>query len=532
MSFDSEEEAYKFYNAYAKSKGFSVRWTHRKARADDTLSARYLVCSKEGVKGKHSTHETRKERASTRTDCKARVQFHITPAGVWLIQKAVNEHNHHMVSPDKAHMLRSQRQLLDVDKHMINHMRSAGIRPSKIYNYFEEWCAGAQNVPFLEMDSNNYITRERSKYLETKDAQTLMEYLKNKQVEDPSFFYAVQLNKEDGTLANFFWADGQSIMDYSSFGDVISFDTTFSTNKFEMPFAPLLGVNHHKQTIVFGAAIIFDETADSFVWLFSTFLQAMSGKEPKTIFTDQCVASMNAIAEVFPSASHRLCLWHLYQNAVKHLSHVIADHPEFLSELKQCVYEERSVAHFESRWHDLLVKYSLEDNSWINNMFKFREKWATVYRRDSFSADMTSTQRSEGMNNAFKTTFNGKLSLSELLEKYDKCVARLRREEKYEDFQSRHTDPVLCIARHPLLKEAAASYTRSLYTYFEEEFQRQFTWSCTLLCNESTINTYKVKSFYREYGEAIVDFNPTTLEISCSCKLYGCWVCIHSSSVN
>ena len=377
-------------------------------------------------------------------------------------------------------------------------------------------------MPFLEMDSNNYITRERSKYLETKDAQTLMEYLKNKQVEDPSFFYAVQLNKEDGTLANFFWADGQSIMDYSSFGDVISFDTTFSTNKFEMPFAPLLGVNHHKQTIVFGAAIIFDETADSFVWLFSTFLQAMSGKEPKTIFTDQCVASMNAIAEVFPSASHRLCLWHLYQNAVKHLSHVIADHPEFLSELKQCVYEERSVAHFESRRHDLLVKYSLEDNSWINNTFKFREKWATVYRRDSFSADMTSTQRSEGMNNAFKTTFNGKLSLSELLEKYDKCVARLRREEKYEDFQSRHTDPVLCIARHPLLKEAAASYTRSLYTYFEEEFQRQFTWSCTLLCNESTINTYKVKSFYREDGEAIVDFNPTTLEISCSCKLYGC----------
>ena len=110
----------------------------KKTRADDTLSARYLVCSKEGVKEKHSTHETRKEQACTRTYCKARVQFHITPAGVWMIQKAIIEHNHHMVSPDKAHMLRSQRQLLDVDKHMINHMRSAGIQPSKIYNYFEE----------------------------------------------------------------------------------------------------------------------------------------------------------------------------------------------------------------------------------------------------------------------------------------------------------------------------------------------------------------------------------------------------------
>jgi zinc finger SWIM domain-containing protein 3 len=46
--------------------------------------------------------------------------------------------------------------------------------------------------------------------------------------------------------------------------------------------------------------------------------------------------------------------------------------------------------------HDLLDRYKLEKNSWINNMFKFREKWATVYRRDSFSGDMTSTQRSEG----------------------------------------------------------------------------------------------------------------------------------------
>jgi zinc finger SWIM domain-containing protein 3 len=63
----------------------------------------------------------------------------------------------------------------------------------------------------------------------------------------------VDLDKEDGRLANFFWADGQSIMDYSSFGDVISFDTIFSTNKSERPFAHILGVNHHKQTIVFGA---------------------------------------------------------------------------------------------------------------------------------------------------------------------------------------------------------------------------------------------------------------------------------------
>jgi hypothetical protein len=66
-------------------------------------------------------------------------------------------------------------------------------------------------------------------------------------------------------------------MDYACFGDAVSFDTTFQTNKFEMPFAPLLGTNYHKQTIIFGAALLYNETIPSFIWLFETFLTAMSG---------------------------------------------------------------------------------------------------------------------------------------------------------------------------------------------------------------------------------------------------------------
>jgi len=52
-------------------------------------------------------------------------------------------------------------------------------------------------------------------------------------------------------------------MDYKCFGDAVSFDTTFQT-KFEMPFAPILGTNHHKQTIIFGCALLFNETIESF----------------------------------------------------------------------------------------------------------------------------------------------------------------------------------------------------------------------------------------------------------------------------
>ena len=84
-------------------------------------------------------------------------------------------------------------------------------------------------MPFSKIDCNNEIGRQRKKYLESNDAQTLLEYLKNKQIEDPSFFCVIQIDQEDGRMGNFFWADGQSIMDYECFGDAVSFDTTFQT---------------------------------------------------------------------------------------------------------------------------------------------------------------------------------------------------------------------------------------------------------------------------------------------------------------
>ena len=125
MNFQSEEEAYKFYNSYARTKGFSIRKVHKKHRADGTVCSRYLVCSNEGVKATHATHVTKKERATTRTCCSARLQFNISREGIWTIQKVVLDHNHGLVTPDKTHMLRSQRQLLDADRHIINQMRTS-----------------------------------------------------------------------------------------------------------------------------------------------------------------------------------------------------------------------------------------------------------------------------------------------------------------------------------------------------------------------------------------------------------------------
>jgi hypothetical protein len=59
------------------------------------------------------------------------------------------------------------------------------------------------------------------------------------------------------------------IMDYGYFGDVVSLDTTYCTNGANRPLALFSGFNHHRGTIIFGSALLYDETAESFKWLFS-----------------------------------------------------------------------------------------------------------------------------------------------------------------------------------------------------------------------------------------------------------------------
>ncbi|KAL6888293.1 hypothetical protein ACP4OV_009319 [Aristida adscensionis] len=516
MIFDTEKKAYDFYNSYARSVGFSIRKCHTKMRADGTLCSKYLVCSNEG-------QPAAKQRASTRSDCKARVQFNISREGLWIVQKVVLAHNHFLVSPDKSHMLRSQRREPDSDQQIMIQMRKEGITAEDIRKFLKQCSRGAENVHLLRTDSEK-------NYLQPSYAQTLLDYLKNKQSKNPSFFYATQLD-DNGRIANFFWTDGQAIVDYACFGDVVSFDTTLMGKKFEMPFAPFMGINHHRQIIIFGAALLYDESSESFLWLFQTFLTAMSWKKPATIFTDQSAEISNAARLVFSNSSHRLCLRHICHSVDKHLSNEICNHPQFLSDFKKCLYEESSTVCFDTRWKELISAYNLEGNTWMKNLYALREKWAAVCCRDSFHGNIMSIQNNEVTDNAFKK-FRRQLCLPDFLEEYDEFLTTLRQNELESDYKSRHTKPVPYIPDLPMLRTASESYTRNVHADFEEEFKKLFTLSCSLLSQYGTISTYKLIPLNSEEAAYAV-FNSADITVSCSCKKYECtgMLCKHALRV-
>lgn len=101
------------------------------------------------------------------------------------------------------------------------------------------------------------------------DVITLHTYFLKMQSKYEGFFFSMDLNNEN-RLMNVFWADPRSRAAYKHFGDVVTFDTTYLTNKYDMPFAPFVGVNHHGQSILLGCGLISYEDTETFTWLFRT----------------------------------------------------------------------------------------------------------------------------------------------------------------------------------------------------------------------------------------------------------------------
>ncbi|XP_059671100.1 protein FAR1-RELATED SEQUENCE 5-like [Cornus florida] len=238
-------------------------------------------------------------KAETRTGCLARMLIQVSKYTYkFEVTKFVESHNHPLMIDEYMHMLPSQRRISRVQAIDLELASDSGISPRNSYELMGRQVGGKESVGYMKLDMLNHIRTRRQTELEYGEAAWLMNYFETQSCEDPFFFYAFQLDN-DQMITNIFWADSKMIVDYCNFGDVISFDTTYKVVHGNHPFGSFLGLNHHQETTVFGAAFMYDETAESFVWLFEIFLKAMSGKAPKMIFTDQDAVGKGIDADFF-----------------------------------------------------------------------------------------------------------------------------------------------------------------------------------------------------------------------------------------
>ncbi|XP_052198368.1 protein FAR1-RELATED SEQUENCE 5-like [Diospyros lotus] len=434
MKFNDHNEIYEFYKTYAYTVGFPVRKRNSKKGDDGLLKYVTYACSREGQRSSE-TSSSLKPTPTIKIGCLARITVASDVTGIWKITRVILEHNH-KTSPSKSRLYRCNRQLSEQVKRKLEVNDLAGIPMHKSYNSAVVEAGGYENLSFVEQDCRNYIDRVRRLRLGEGDAAAIQAYFAKMQSQCPGFYYSLDLDDES-RLKNVFWADNRCREAYKEFGDIVTFDTTYLTNKYDMPFAPFVGVNHHGQSTLFGCGLVSSEDTETFVWLFMTWLQCMEGQAPIGIITDQDRAMQNAIQIVFPNTRHRWCLWHI----LKKLPEKFGGHPykgSILSTVHEVVYESQSPEEFERGWHSLIDMYTLHNNDWLSGLFRERGRWLFV---EQYERALRSKVEKE-----FQADFKSFSHMVPCATKY--CIEKQFQEvytiSKFKEFQEELTGKVYC----------------------------------------------------------------------------------------
>ncbi|XP_058185560.1 protein FAR1-RELATED SEQUENCE 3-like [Rhododendron vialii] len=195
MKVFSKDEAYNLYNEYALRKSFSICRGNKCPDLNGILQQCEYLCSKAGYCKIGSIGEVKEfNHLETRTDCRARIRFTIDN-GIWTISHLNDDHNHKLASSEERRNSRSKRKVLKAYGDVITSMVVASIKPTQSYNYLSKEI-GPDYVGFTKEDCYNYLHAERENLIEARDGQSVINFFKRKQVEDPMFFYSIQVDEK------------------------------------------------------------------------------------------------------------------------------------------------------------------------------------------------------------------------------------------------------------------------------------------------------------------------------------------------
>ncbi|VFQ90713.1 unnamed protein product [Cuscuta campestris] len=285
-----------------------------------------------------------------------------------------------------------------------------------------------------------------------------------------------------------------------------------------------MGLNHHMETTTFECGIMQDESEESFVWIFHTFIEAMNGKVPGAVITNQDIAMGNALARVMPQSRHRLCYWHIKKKMLEKLPELYRKRSTFKFELKRCVRDSRSHGEFDIEWCRIMRAYGLEDNIWLSSLYDARSKWVPIYCRNTFFAGMTTMQRSESMNAFFEKIVDSRTTLCEFFKQFQESLNSRLEESQKEGFNSRHEEDMLELSC-PLERHASEVYTRKVFSIFSQELRQINVYKKVKVHVDGPKVTYRIirhvdqldaiKDINVGYEDVVFDKHAKTAKCSC-----------------
>ncbi|GKV45465.1 hypothetical protein SLEP1_g52540 [Rubroshorea leprosula] len=531
MEFESYEDAYSYYNCYAKEVGFRVRvknsWFKRNSR--EKYGA-VLCCSSQGFKRIKDVNRLRKE---TRTGCPAMIRMRVVDSKRWRVLEVTLEHNHLLGTK----IYKPIKKMGTGIKRKSQSSSDAEVQTVKLYRALVIDAGGNSNSNTSAREVRSFLDHPNQLNLKKGDSQAIYNYLCRMQLTNPNFFYLMDFNDE-GHLKNVFWVDARSRAACGYFSDVIYIDNSYLSNKYETPLVAIVGINHHGYTVLLGCGLLAGETVESYAWLFKAWLTCVSGNTPQTIVTDRCKALQTAIAEVFPRSHHCFGLSHIMKKVPEKLGG-LRNYDAIRKTLFKAVYETLKVIEFEAAWRFMVQRFGITDHEWLQSLYEDQARWAPVYLKDKFFAGMSAARPGENVSPFFERYVHKQTPLKEFLDKYELALQKKHKEETLADIESRNSSPPLR-TRCPFELQLSRVYTREIFKKFQFEVEEMYScFSTTQLHVDGPIVIFLVKERVlgegnrREIRDYEVLYNRTAGEVRCICScfnFYG-YLCRHALCV-
>ncbi|KAH6783387.1 hypothetical protein C2S52_008346 [Perilla frutescens var. hirtella] len=522
QKFNTLDIGIQFYKKYAIACGFDIRLSStRKSYDGECLMWRYVVCNKEGVK--HAINDdpsntaNKRRTVSNRFECKARIVFKFAGSEGYVVTKFIEKHTHTLVPEAYRYFMKMnskmdvghQKFVMDYAKANIGAMPSYKMLKTVAGSYSSVGCSRVQVKKF---------SRDLKAYVIGADAQMVIDKLHRKRELCTAFVFEYEVDQQD-QLKSLFWADPISRRNYCAFGDVVSFDATYGTNKYNMIFAPFTGKDNHGKCVTLGAALMTGESIESYAWVFQQFKKCMV-HEPSILMTDQDPAIKVAFERVFQHTRHRLCMWHIMSKITEKVPAVLKKDPLFMKQfcsLVWSVHVEPDV--FERRWHDIMDEFELSNEAWFISMYNIRETWIPACFRDlKMGGLFRTTSPSESENSFFRMYMSKHSNLLEFFMYFDNALDS----QRHCQAKLNHEDLSCCPNFRTLLqfeRYAATVYTKSIFYELQDDFEHAcYNCHLTNITQDEVSCQYQVSD--RSHEVFTVYYDKVKKNVECSCKKF------------
>ena len=418
--FNDWESVQVIIDSYAKQNGFVVNKSRKDVDPVDKsiIRRRVYICWKSG------THQSKKvedislhrDCTSYKTDCSWQANFYLGKnTNLIRLTKFIQEHNH-QCDPKTIEFapknLRLPQQIIDkIEHYTTNGNLGAEQQYKLLVQEYPQYNIAKKNL-------YNAIQKFRGVRIHDEtDAAKMLLYLLKQREDDPDYVVIPRLEGPANELTGLFWMTSQQCNDlWPKFHDVVVYDTTSKTNRYEMALSLFVAIDNNYKTRIVAQALTKYENQTDFNWILQCILQATNDLPPKVLFTDSDPAIIAAVQVVYPQTRHLLCVYHLLENVKKKAKSKLRG--ELVSSFVTDFYTMRnsySEEQFDKKYQEMLIKYEPCRPYLEKRIYPSRDSWARYCISKIFTAGIESTQRVESINGIIKKLVDRGTLLKELV---------------------------------------------------------------------------------------------------------------------